>query len=171
MNKNKGYSLVELIISMAIMATLATVSFVTIGILNNARAKDVSSKLDTQLHSLWVTTNSTSPDRCIKLDENDDDGYFLQYGTYDGTTFVSDVDSNGDEIVEKLNNRIVIEYVVEGAGSTDGIIQFKKADGSVKSGAGTYNIYLRASDNNEDYSGRLMASVILKESTGSHYIK
>ncbi len=171
MKKNKGYSFVELVICMAIMAALAAISFISLGILNNARAKDVSSKIDTQLHSLWVNTNAKSQDACIIIESDPDvEGYILRCGTYNSTDgFTQEFDSAGNEVSYALNNRIVVEYVPDGGSGTD-VIQFNKSDGSVKSGAGTYNIYMRASSNDTDYSGKLMTKVVLNKSTGSHYI-
>lgn len=173
-NDNKGYSLVELIICIAIMTILAVISFVSLGILNRAKARDAANTIDTQLHSLWVNTNSKSSDSCLKL-EYVDDSYVLIHGTYEGGTFTPEKDSNGNEVCNVLNNRVVVEYVPVGStsGTGNAYIQFSKSDGSVKSGAGTYNIYLKngSKGDAEDYSGNLIKTVVLKAATGNHNIE
>ena len=50
------------------------------------------------------------------------------------------------------------------------LIQYNKSDGSIRKGAGTYVIHEKASSNT-DYSGSIIAKVVLNASTGNHYIK
>ena len=55
---NKGYSLVELIIVIAIIVVLSAMSLVSITLINTARCKDASTSLAMRLlhyvRSLWI---------------------------------------------------------------------------------------------------------------------
>ena len=55
-SKNKGYSLIEMIITIAIIAILATIATVSVTIIHSARAKDSALKLDAQVAQL-ITKN------------------------------------------------------------------------------------------------------------------
>ena len=46
MKENKGYSLIELIIVLAIIVVMTGVSMVTITIIHNARAREASTKFE-----------------------------------------------------------------------------------------------------------------------------
>ena len=50
--KNKGYSLIELVIVIAIIALLTGLSFVTVSLLGSARAKEAAVDFDSQISDL-----------------------------------------------------------------------------------------------------------------------
>ena len=52
MKENKGYSLIELIIVLAIIVVMTGVSMVTITIIHNARAREASTKFENALSEL-----------------------------------------------------------------------------------------------------------------------
>ncbi|MBO5468528.1 MAG: prepilin-type N-terminal cleavage/methylation domain-containing protein [Lachnospiraceae bacterium] len=60
MKRQKGYSLIEVIIAVAIMAILATMSFVTLGVINKARCSSAATSLEGQMSSLWIKTKAIS---------------------------------------------------------------------------------------------------------------
>lgn len=60
MKKQKGYTLIEVIIAIAIMAVLAGMSFVTLGIINKARCSSAATSIEGQMSSLWLKTKAIS---------------------------------------------------------------------------------------------------------------
>ncbi len=60
-NKNKGYSLVEMIIVLAIVGILATMSLISLTLINNARAKDASNKLGSELNQIRKKSIEMTP--------------------------------------------------------------------------------------------------------------
>jgi len=59
--QNKGYSLVEMIIVLAIIGVLATMSLISLTLLNNARAKDASNKLGSELNQIRKKSIEMTP--------------------------------------------------------------------------------------------------------------
>lgn len=202
MKKNKGYTLVETLIVIAIMAIVSAMAFVTIGIIYQAKYNAAIDELNTQINSVWIKTKALSQGKiqtnanqitddtkdsavyplCMMIVENTDstddikDGsYELILGYEDGTNFIEKED------ITLLTNIININYVPssdsqkhaltaetvkedgEQHGSTSKIlIEFNKSDGSVKYGAGTYQVI---------YNDRVVGSVYLDPTTGNHYTK
>lgn len=60
MKKDKGYTLIEVIIVIAIMAILSGMAFVTLSIIRQAKANAASASLDNQITNLWVQTKAIS---------------------------------------------------------------------------------------------------------------
>ena len=58
MKKNKGYTLIEMIIVIAIMAILTAVAFVTLGVIHQAKCNAAVNSLDNQIGSLWIKTKA-----------------------------------------------------------------------------------------------------------------
>ena len=188
---NKGYSFVELIIVIAIMAILAAASLITVGIVNNARASAVATELDSQIGALLNTTKAQSPTEALYIQVMSNANNFgkSSYSYSTGSMVVtsntaSDFSMNTSikpyDTTSWFNNKVVIEYVPENTNqqiteySSDPskiIIQFNKSDGSVRKGAGRYIIHKRVNNSMSDYSGDVVATVYLNASTGNHYIK
>ncbi|MDE6761269.1 MAG: prepilin-type N-terminal cleavage/methylation domain-containing protein [Lachnospiraceae bacterium] len=186
--KNKGYTLIEAIIVIAIIAILSGMSFVTIGIIKQAKCNAAASALDAQMGSLLIKTKAVSEAKdsplCMLIQYNNSDinfadgtiakrgSYSLILGYNDGSSFTpKEVDADGNAVVETtLPNILSINYTPEaGAGEcsfVDGtetmLIEFKKADGSVRYGAGSYEII---------YNGNKVATVKLDAATGNHSVK
>lgn len=153
--KNAGYSLVELIIVLAIMAILSGAAMLTLSSVNNARASSAKETFNQALSTLQTMTKSQDADYAMMLVKIDND-FYIRYGTYDGTNF----SQNGDE--ETLS-RTAIYY--NGTEITDGnyvIIKFNKSDGSVASGEGVYEFCKQNSTSS-------VGTVTLNQATGSHY--
>lgn len=191
MKKDKGYTLVELIIVIAIIAIMAGFSFSAIAVIKQARYNTAASTLSNQMGSLHVKTRAISEAKneplCILLHKNDEkvdlnDGSVLRKGSYslvlgyDAGTSIKDKNTNNtfDEtklkVVEaSLPNIIEINYTPENdaqihdCNDNDNIvIEFNKSTGKVRYGAGTYKLL---------YNGRTVATVTLDETTGNHYLK
>lgn len=100
MKKNRGYTLIELVIVVSIMAILSGLSFVTIGIIKQARYNAAATTLSNQMGALNIKTKALSEGAqktskvdnkdypmCMKIQYNDsdvtlDDGTLLKKGTY-----------------------------------------------------------------------------------------
>lgn len=184
MKKNHGYTLIEMIIVIAIIAILSGVSFVTIGIIKQAKCNAAATTLSNQMGSLLVKTRALSKAKdsplCMKIQYNDSDvtfadGTFAKAGSYslilgydNGTTFV---EKTADTVETTLPDIITINYTstdkqscsIAGLdASKNMIIEFNKSNGSVRYGAGTYEIV---------FNGKVVATVYLDADTGNHYVK
>lgn len=60
MRKNKGYTLVEMIVVIAIMAVLSGLAAVSIGLIYKAKARDAMQVFNSQLSNTWLRTKSTA---------------------------------------------------------------------------------------------------------------
>jgi len=204
MKKNKGYTLVEMLIVIAIMAIVSGMAFVTIGIVYQAKYNAAIDTLNSQMDSLWIKTKALSQGKvqvdgadqisdktkveavyplCMRIKENtaDDD---VRDGSYEVSIGYYDVSK--DKFVEKekvatLTDIININYnaakdeqkhpknatPTKANGDTysstsEVYIEFNKSDGSVRYGAGTYEII---------FNDRVVGTVYLDAMTGNHYAK
>ena len=179
MEKNKGYTLIEMIIVIAIMAILSGLAVVSLNLISKARARDAVQTFNSQLSNLWLRTKSTAAtqksmravlENCHEADEDDRNYVFtISDSTVNdaGATIWQDEDTT---TLKKWDKYITIEYTASPTGQmpTENatgkwIIQFDKATGAVVKGAGTYAF--------KDKSGSVIATVHLDAVTGNHYIK
>lgn len=181
MKNNKGYTLIEMVIVIAIMAILTGVSVVTIGVIKEAKVNAAINTIENQMSSLWIKTKALSQSKvqssplssgeagtyplCMMIEKNTDDSDDVKDGSYQlilgyeaGSGFVD------KEVVATLTDYISIVYTDSaGVELTDSIvIQFNKSNGSVVKGAGTYNII---------YNDKVFGTIYLDGVTGNHYIK
>ena len=175
MMKNKGYTLVEMIIVIAIMAILAGMSFVTIGIINQARCSTAVSTFDNQLGSFLIRTKAVSDVEtplCMVVVQRDDDTFAIMNGKMDSSGVLTYEDPNVDDNCEAVLPRQITRISYDASGSAvtgpNGafVIQFVKSDGSVKYGAGEYKFYTQRSGGEH-----LCATVCVEAASGKHYIK
>lgn len=197
MKTNKGYTLIEMIIVIAIMAILTAATFVTIGVIKEAKCNAAVNTIENQLSALWVKTKALSQGTvqsdpnipgdaastfplCMQIVKNSDASDDVKDGSYEIILGYTNGASGfmRKEVVATISDIVSIKYT-EPAGhseqrhsrlttATSGdstsamFIQFDKSDGSVKYGAGTYEII---------YNGRSFGTIYLDRVTGSHYIK
>ena len=119
MKDNKGYSLVEMIIVMAIIAVMTGAAMVTISILHNAKAREASLTLDSALSEMQqnakgkmcVVSDVEQPDYRYALAIYKDGGkYYVKKGYYIG---------NGSDMTAKTSYVFVdSENVNRGKGET-----------------------------------------------------
>ncbi|MBQ9983732.1 MAG: prepilin-type N-terminal cleavage/methylation domain-containing protein [Lachnospiraceae bacterium] len=193
MKKNKGYTLIEMLIVIAIMAILTGVAFVTLKVMHQAKYNSSISTFQTQLSNLWIQTKAISQSKvqlnptdatdgakyplCMVVTLNEDSSDDIRDGSFEvKTAYNKDTDVTDKESHATLTHLVDIKYTptnskqvhsktsIDGSGFITGdvIIQFNKADGSVKYGAGTYDFY---------YDNRVVGTVYLDSVTGNHYVK
>lgn len=173
---NKGYSVVEMVIVIAIIAILSAVGFLTINIVYGAKVSSAKNTLNSQLSYLSNMTKAQDPNLTAWLYYDDtDDVYKIEYGLYDGYTFTKNTSQDpvtfADAILiyytDEAGNRSVID--------TPGrFIKFNKSDGAVLVGAGTYDIIKNPrhiEPASSDGSESVAVSIVLNKSTGSHFAK
>ncbi len=196
MKKNKGYTLVEALIVIAIMAVVSGLAFVTIGIIYQAKYNAAIDTFETQIDSLWIKTKALSQGKeqsnsnmitgsdasdkyplCMQVVKNTDNTDDVKDGSYElilgydkGSAFEE------KETISVLPNIVSVKYTESNSTqrhsslttATNGnvtekiLIEFNKSDGSVKYGAGTYEII---------YNNRVVGSIYLDPLTGNHYHK
>lgn len=166
---NKGYSMVEMIIVIAIVAILSALSFITVNIIYSAKVTAAGNSFNTQLSHLASLTKAQDASLAMQLYYDDSEKkYYIQYGTYDSAGGFSATGSSEPKV--GLSNSITIYYTAENTSTEvkvdDGnpiVIKFNKSDGAVTMGAGNYRI--AKGENGASYS------IALNRNTGSHYIK
>lgn len=198
MKKNKGYTLVEVIIVIAIIAILAGLALGSIGVIHQAKYNSAGNLLNNQMSNLWIQTKTTSQavtqaspsgtdleDKyalCMKIEKASDNSYNMIFGYHNTDTddFEPKVTGVEKEVegaktpTKKLPKIIKLKYdsidssyekfyETEADGTVKSVlIQFNKADGSVKYGAGTYSLL---------YKNKVVVTMYLDNVTGKHYIK
>ena len=182
MAKNKGYTLVEMIIVIAIMAILAGLSMFSIGIIRDAKRSAAVNTFDSQISSCLVKTKAVSDvggnNVCMyiyKRTKGTKTNFCIKVG-YETGTGVTDIvngkvldASHVDEVNDDANWDAVLPKEVEDITlngtsiSSTQLIKFKKTDGSVTTGYGNYGLV--KSD------GTTYATIYLDQVTGNHYIK
>lgn len=158
--ENNGYTMVELIIVIAIIAILSGMGFITIGAVRTSQATASMQKFDDELSALEMRTKTQSPDNAIQLVQ-DGANYNIFYGTYDGTNFTAD-STKADAVLERVTIYYASDYDSDnGSELTSQIIKIRKSDGQVLEGFGEYKFVKYKSSMSV---GRLR----LNKSTGAH---
>lgn len=186
MMKNKGYTLIELVIVMTITVILSAGSFVIIGIMKEAKRQSATNTFNNQISSCLIrtkavstATNASATDKplCMVIKKRSDGAYALMTGYVDGGhvsdgsggALNPDVDANCDVILPK--EIINIEYESSSSAQEfpggEMVIQFIKSYGSTKYGGGSYKLYAGSKLS----SAKLYATICLDPVSGKHYIK
>lgn len=200
MKKNKGYTLTEMIVVIAIMAILSGVSVASLGTIKKAKYATAVSEFRNQLTSLCVITKATSqavkqtsptttnPNSiyplCMRLQKNADDTYWLVLGYHTDGGFVP---KNTNETDAKQNRDIlVIPKIVNVSYDGDAsqvAPNMNDGPGYVSNATPIALIEFRKTDGSvlygagkytfriDDSQGRVIGEVELDESTGKHSVK
>lgn len=172
MKKNKGYTLIEMIIVITIMAILAGLSAVSLSLISKAKAQDAVTTFNSQLNSVMLKTKAigtTQKNMYAVFKESTDNNYVLELYDKDASGTVKQKDS---VLLKKWSKYVTITYTSEGTNqiesgygtsSTGFYIMFDKSTGAVLKGAGSYTF--------KDKKGDTVATVYLDPTTGNHYIK
>jgi prepilin-type N-terminal cleavage/methylation domain-containing protein len=173
--KNKGYSLIEMLIVIAIMAVLAGLATFSITMITKAKCQDAVQSFDSQLSNLWLRTKSIAGSQVsmyMTVSQKKENGVVVAYQAdiyeKDSSGTVRLVDSTVLEGNPQRSKkcRVVIKYRKQ---DTSGepeekesfTISFDKSTGAVTAGEGDYIFY--------DTSGNLISTVHLNKVTGNHY--
>jgi len=176
MTKNKGYTLVEMLIVIAIMVILASLSMFSVGVIRDAKRSAAVTTFDSQVSSCLVKTKAVSEvtgDNVIcmlihKRTVGSKTNYCIKVG-YNNPAGVTDVVSgvvasdSADDSWDAVLPKDVALMTLNGAEFNEAKIIFNKSDGSVREGFGTYEFYKA--------DGTVYATVIVDQTTGKHYIK
>lgn len=184
MVKNKGYTLIELVIVMTITVILSAGSFVIIGIMREAKRQSATNTFNNQISSCLIrtkavstATNTTDKPLCMVIKQRTDGAYVLMTGYVDGGNVLDasgaaldpDVAANCDAVLPK--EIVKIEYdssdsAQEFPGGTM-VIQFIKSYGSTRYGGGSYKLYAGTKAS----SAKLYATIYLDPVSGKNYVK
>ena len=163
-NNNKGYSLVEMIICIAVIAILSGIALVTITLLHSAKAKEASGTFTSELSDtaikaknqvVVIETDDGSKVKypnynfCLKL-YKDDDRYYIKKGYYnpeagsEATKYIFPEAGNpNDGKGISLSSKVTITYTPEGGTEADldyvYIVYDRK--GRCINGSGMYSFY------------------------------
>ena len=189
-NRNKGYSLVELIICIAIIAIFTGLACVTVTMISSAKAKDAAVSFESRLSDMITktksqvcTVNGTQQptfSRCMKLYQANDGKYYIKTGYFnpDGSGESNDADLSAKYIFvpgenvnsdkgTSLSSRVVVKFM-DDAG-TEQTIQYT---GTLKEVYIVYNKAGRCIEGNGTYrfykkNGNAIADVTIQKN-GSH---
>ncbi len=187
---NKGFTLVELIICIAIIAILTGIGLVTVNLINSAKAKESSVTLDSEVTDLMtraksqvcVVDGANQPTYrfCIDVYQHSNGNYYVRKGYYnpaatdDADKYIfKDADNDNDGKGVSLSKRAKISYAepngdridINNSGDTDTVnhvyIVVDK-DGSLLEGQGYYTFYKK--------NGNEVAELTVRKN-GSHQLK
>ncbi len=177
MKNNKGYSLVEMIICIAIIAILSGIALVTVSMINSAKAKEAAVSFDSVISDtivkskgqLCVVGGVEQPTykRCMHLYLDNASGrYYVKTGYYDPATdtyeFV-DSENKNEGKGTNLSSKVEIKYEdLDGNKSTvdsAGVYIVFNKNGTCSEGTGLYEFYKK--------NGNLVDELKIK-ANGSH---
>lgn len=193
MKKNKGYTLVEMLIVLAIMAVLTGVALVTLGVMNQAKYNASINTFQTQLSNLWVQTKAVSQSKvqttskgtgdaalyplCMTVTLNEDASDDIRNGSYVmNTGYNKDSNVSEKEQMAILTHLVKIKYIPSKSGQVHGKTSID-GEGFI---TGSVVIQFNKSDGSVKYGAglyefyyndRVVGSVYLDPVTGKHYIK
>lgn len=197
MRENKGYTLIEMIIVIAIMAVLSGMAFYTYGIVKKAKCNAAVDTFDNQLTSLWIKTKAISQGKvqtaprtsedsskyplCMIIEENTDSSDDIRDGSYciwlgynKGTTYTKATD-DPEAILPEF-----IEIDFESPTDPGTKLHTAMQDGTLGT-TGTQDIFViqfNKSDGSVEYGNgkyhfyyndREYGTVVLNRVTGNHY--
>lgn len=181
---NKGYSLVEMIIVIAMIAILSTMAVISMSIVRSAKAREAAMNFDSEIAELSTKSKNMVcmvDDGSGNIVEKEEymhalkvykSGriYYIAKGFYDTSTatyiFDSTTDPNNNGKGTALSKFVMIKYTPQGsnvendlsAAGSEVYIRIRK-NGTVVEGSGTYGFY--------KVDGNEVSSVVLR-SNGSH---
>ena len=121
-NKDQGYTLIEMIIVIAIIAVVAGMALISVTLIHSARAKEASTTVDSQVATLITQSKNMQSDRAgwvyaARIYADDKGAYYFQRGYYkakDGDTPAqydfNNTDKEGDGKGTSLSSYVVIRY-------------------------------------------------------------
>ena len=170
---NKGFSLIEIIITLALMGIITTISMSLYGSLSNSKVKSATTELNDQLSN--VRTNTMSKKGAWSLTVSNDNGKYY-------ATIYRDMGSEVltyEEIVlgSESDISIKVEKMTELASGSYNTMWTELSNGT--SVTMMYNSGSGACMKNVDYyvtgfeitNSKLTKKIVIAKSTGKHYIE
>ena len=194
MKTNKGYTLIEMIIVIAIMAILTGVAFVTLNVIKQAKCSAAVDTFQNQISSLWIKTKSVSQSKeqsspsdsgdmqkvypmamkIVKNTDSDDDvrdgSYEMIIGFFDGSDVIE------DETVATLTDIISIDYIPASAKQEHSGLTVYNSDGTIESVLIQFNksdgsVKYGAGSYEFTYNGTSVAKIRIDAMSGNHYVE
>ncbi len=178
MEKNHGYTMIEMIIVIAIMAILTAMAFANLGIVKEAKCTAAATSLDNQITALYTQTMALSDVKsddtklCMRIWNGQPNGNRtatkIEIGYVTGGTFTAKTGIDPVWLSDVVNevtytpSAAVQEHAITQADEKQFIIMFNKSNSAVVYGAGDYEV---------KYNGRVMAKIHLDAVTGRHSVK
>ncbi len=185
MKNNKGYSLVEMIIVIGIIALMSTLAFISVTIVNSARARDTALNFDNEVAALAARAKSmkaghdeggvTYNEYCLVIYNSGNTTHITQ-GYWDSVSGSYVLDANKDlKVSSRVNLKFegtahngtdLVTYTGTGMwdeSNTDPLIITYNLRGECTSGYGIYRFYKNGS------STPVVANTVRKN--GSHETK
>ena len=140
--RDKGYTLVEMIIVIAIIAIVAGLSLISITLIHSARAKEAAVTVDSEIATLITKSKNMQCDRpgcqyAARIYKADNDVYYFQRGYFDpnagtnGTYIFTNTDTEGDGKGTSLSSYVVVKFT--------GTQEIVNADGTCGGVSTTHN--------------------------------
>ncbi len=165
----KGFSLIELIIAIAILAIFVGVVSLSVGLIRSADTKGLASHINDSLTDLKAITEAHTGPYYLHIYK--DDGAYWKY--YDSSsTFVKPASNASENRLGPDSMGVIINdssgsRLLDDASSDSVTVSIKKKDGSYNTGVPVSMDVHRASDG----SGTADYRVIISEKTGLHYLE
>lgn len=191
---NKGYTLVEMIIVLAIIAILSGLSFVTLGIINQARYNAAAETLSEQMGSLLVKTRALSKTEsdtmCLAIIKVTGSSVSRNVGTYElilgkdssknGTSVMFETTAVAEATLPRILDSVTYSPSPDGSQQAAMIGEPVTGLGDITQGEIVGFIEFNKSDGSVRYgagqyklfyNGKVVATVHLDQTTGNHYVK
>lgn len=158
---NQGYSLVEMIIVIAIIAILSGMAVISLSSIATAKATAAREDFDQEIAALQMRTKSQDKDNAIQI-VKDGRNYNIYYGTYTTSGgFVANDPSKPDVVLDRVEIHRTYPGEADNEVVDEMVFKFNKSDNYTLSGYGTYSFHKS--------SGSSVGSVTINKNTGSHY--
>ncbi|MBR0146331.1 MAG: prepilin-type N-terminal cleavage/methylation domain-containing protein [Eubacterium sp.] len=116
--KDQGYTLVEMIVVIAIIAVVAGLSLISVTLIHSAKAKNASTTVDSEIATLITRSKNMQSDRAgwqyaARIYVDDGGVYYYQKGYYDPVTKSYDfenTDTEGEGKGTSLSSYVVVKY-------------------------------------------------------------
>lgn len=163
MKDNRGFSLVELIICVAILSILLVFGFSQLGVVNSYRAREAVKKADTAINDCKVTTLSKSQATGLTLANVD--VYLEFYKDANGYWIKLHEGTSSETIKQISKKRVKMTYKCDGTGSVETEVTessplrigFNRTTGAFLAQAdGTFVTSIKFYGGDNDYSIRLI---------------
>lgn len=164
LKSNSGYTLVEMIIVIAIIAIMSGAGIFTVSAIRTSQATASMQKFDSELSALEMRTKTQKSGEALRIVQNGAN-YEIFYGTCtDGDPLTFSANSTTpDKILERVSIYYAEDYDADSVTTplTEQVVIIRKSDSQVLTGYGEYRFCKYNSNNN-------VGRVTLNQYTGGH---